>query len=83
VVVETLNASGGAVAGAIDGCGGNAGADGGIGVSENVLQHQGTPHQSLQWTAGSQLCEDVVNHQLYIASGLYSGGSDWTQLNLA
>jgi len=80
MVVGTLNASGGVVAGAIDGVGGTSDGDTGPGVPEHVLQHQGTPDQNLQWTAGSQLCEDVVNHQLYMASGLYAGGSDWSQL---
>ena len=77
MVVGTLNASGGVVDGATGQTGGVGLAKG---VPEEILQSLGTPDQNLQWTAGSQLCEDVVNHQLYMASGLYAGGSDWSQL---
>ncbi len=85
MVAGTINASGGVMAGAIDGVGGTStgiGTDEIPGVQENILQHQGTPHNSLaqNFGAGSQLCEDIVNSELYMGSGTPVGGSYWIRL---
>ena len=76
MVVTALNASGGTVVGAIDGVGGVGLA---IGVPEKILQNQGTPHQNIESLTGSSLCEDVTNHELYIADQGDSGSS-WIHL---
>lgn len=76
MVVTTLNASGGAVVGTEDGTGG-AGLP--IGVPEKILHNQGNPHENIESLAGSSLCEDVTNHNLYMADRGDSGSS-WIRL---
>jgi len=79
MVAGTINASGGVM----DGVTGQTGGVGlTAGVAKEILQHQGTPHNSLaqNFGAGSQLCEDVVNFELYMGSGTPVGGSYWIRL---
>ena len=75
-MVGQLGASGCVNDGALDGTGGIGLA---TGVPEEILQSQGTPHQNMASIAGSQLCEDVTNAELYIADRGDSGSS-WIRL---
>lgn len=76
-MVGILNASGGVIDGVVGQTGG-VGLE--AGVPKEVMQSLGDPNNNLQNTAGSQLCEDVENSQLYMATSA-AGGSAWSQLS--